>query len=82
VFTQKDLTSTPNISSSEHPISSKANITFTSQGIHQLLFNLDTNKADQIPSFVLKHYAKEISAILEVIFTNHSPLVNCHLHDI
>ena len=45
---------------------------FSVEGIRQLLSNLDTNEAsgpDEIPSFILKQFAVEISPILQVIFT-------------
>ena len=41
-------------------------------GIEALLTKLDSNKSagpDQIPSYILKHCAKEVAPILQVIFT-------------
>ena len=41
------------------------------EGIEALLTKLDTSKSagpDQIPSYILKHCAKEVTPILQVIF--------------
>ena len=73
VFTKEDQT---NISSldpnTENSIPDIPDITFSVEGMCQLLSELDTNKAsgpDEIPPFVLKHCADEFSSVLNVIFT-------------
>jgi len=47
-------------------------VLFTTNGIENLLSNLDPNKAqgpDRISPYILKYCAAEISPILQVIFT-------------
>ena len=70
VFTQKDLSNSPDKGTS--PYSSMPNITFTTEGIENLLSKLNTRKAsgpDLIPIRVLVEAAKQIAPILQVIFT-------------
>ena len=74
VFTKEDIESLPNLAdpSSEDLFPNISDITFSVEGICQLLSNFDTNKAsgpDEIPSFILKEFAEEISPVLQVIFT-------------
>ena len=74
VFTKEDTKNLPNLAdpSSEVLFPNISDITFSVEGLRQLLSNLDTNKAsgpDEIPSFILKQFAVEISPILQVIFT-------------
>ena len=74
VFTKKDTENLSNLadSSSEVLFPNISDVTFSVEGIRQLLSNLDTNKAsgpDEIPSFILKQFSVEISPILQVIFT-------------
>ena len=74
VFTKEDTENLPNLAdpSSEVLFPNISDITFSVEGIRQLLSNLDTNKAsgpDEIPSFILIQFAVEISPILQVIFT-------------
>ena len=74
MFTKEDTENLPNLAdpSSEVLFPNISDITFSVEGIRQLLSNLDTNKAsspDEIPSFILKQFAVEISPILQVLFT-------------
>ena len=68
VFTSEDLTNIPSIDNNVPIMSS---LTLSTEGIETLLSKLDTNKApgpDQIPSYILKHCANEITPILQVIY--------------
>ena len=68
VFTSEDLS---NILSYHSSVSSMPPIIISIEGIEALLTKLDTNKSagpDQIPSYILKHCAKEVAPILQVIF--------------
>ena len=70
VFTNEDLTNFPPTYS--EPFTSMPNISFTTDGILNLLQNLDVNKSsgpDEIPAIILKNCALEIAPILQVIFT-------------
>ena len=74
VFMKQDTESLLNLAdpSSENLFPNISDITFSVEGIRQVLFNLDTNKAsslDEIPSFILKRFAEEISPVLQIIFT-------------
>ena len=73
MFTKEDQTNIPSLDpTAEDSIPDISDITFSVEGICQLLSELDTNKAsgpDEIPPFVLKHCAEEISPVLNVIFT-------------
>ena len=65
------FTSETNIPSYHSSVSSMPPIIIFTEEIEALLTKLDTNKSagpDQIPSYILKHCAKEVVPILQVIF--------------
>ena len=69
VFTQEN-SDIPTLPSNQYPYTE--NIDFTSNGIKCILENLDSSKPvgpDSIPTRILKLCATEISAILQVIFS-------------
>ena len=71
VFTREDLSSVPSLDTINH-IPTMPAISITSNGIKNLLCNLDPNKAmgpDKISPYILKYCAAEISPILQIIFT-------------
>ena len=71
VFTIEDHNSIPSLYSIRH-ISTMPAISISTQGICNLLCNLDASKAmgpDRISPYVLKYCATEISPILQIIFT-------------
>ena len=60
-------------------------ISITSNGIKNLLCNLDPNKAmgpDKISPYILKYCAAEISPILQIIFTQSLKLIQGSFHQI
>ena len=68
VFTSEDLSNIPSHYSS---VSSMPPIIISIEGIEALLTKLHTIKSagpDQIPSYILKHCAKEVAPILQVTF--------------
>ena len=70
VFTNEDLTNLPQAAVHSHI--SVPNISFSTEGITNLLKDLDANKSpgpDGIPAAVLKACVSEIAPILQVIFT-------------
>ena len=77
VLTNEDLTYLPQAAVHSHI--SVPNISFSTEGITNLLQDLDANKSpgpDGIPAAVLKACASEIAPILQVIFTQ-SLTTNC-----
>ena len=71
VFTIEDHNSVPSLHSIHH-ISAMPAISISTQGICNLLCNLDASKAmgpDRISPYILKYCAAEISPILQLIFT-------------
>ena len=71
VFTIEDHNSVPSLHSIHH-ISTMPAISISTQGICNLLCNLDASKAmgpDRISPYILKYCAAEISPILQLIFT-------------
>ena len=71
IFTKEDQSNVPTLDADDS-FPNLPDITFSVEGIRQLLFELDANKAngpDEIPPFVLKECAEEISPVLQIIFT-------------
>jgi len=71
VFTKEDQSNVPTLDADES-FPNLPDITFSAEGIRQLLFELDASKANgpvEIPPFVLKKCAEEISPVLQIIFT-------------
>ena len=69
MFTQEDLSSIPNIGKSTTP--TMQDITVDWKGVHKLLKNLKTHKAngpDEIPAFILKTAADELALVLAMLF--------------
>ena len=85
MFTNEDLTNLPPTDFKPHI--TMPNISFTIDGILNLLQDLDVNKSsgpDEIPAIVLKKCALEIAPILQVIYMNFLVLhimSNCHSED-
>jgi len=67
VFTKEDQSNVPTLDADDS-FPDLPDITFSVKGIRQLLFKFDANKAngpDEIPPFVLKECAEEISPVLQ-----------------
>ena len=70
VFTKENLTNVPVCAGHPHP--RMPSISISTDGIQELLKEIDTKKAsgpDNIPSWVLKHCATEIAPILSGLFS-------------
>ena len=69
VFKEEDTSTIPSLGASPYP--GMTRITVTCAGVAKLLSSLNPKKAigpDQVPTFLLKDYAKELAPILQVIF--------------
>ena len=70
VFTNEDVTNVPQLDTSAYP--KIGDLPFTTRGIQLQLERLDPAKApgpDQLPARVLKLCAKQISPVLQIIFS-------------